>query len=347
MEHKNPLSKYLQPNLNFSALLYLLDQNPGCTVYPQYIILLDRDLMKKATDDYKDTTLDDFAEKLKFKRLYNVIFISEDSKTTLAIQENGTLYVNSIIPDYGKLLEENEFIKPLLYKSENVKNKPKIGLVYKDSDGDFSVLYSNLKDELKINHELHYNTSMDINTINEIISSKKSGLILFSGIPGTGKTTLIKYLSQLNKETRFVYLDNSTISMLSSPSFTTFCLDNLKDSIIIIEDAELALRSRDSAKGYDISTILNLTDGIMGDILNTKIIATLNVTDKIDSALLRKGRLLANVEFNKLTVEQANGLAKELDKDAVFDSDVTVSEVYNTEDNGVKVAESSKIGFTA
>ena len=98
-----------------------------------------------------------------------------------------------------------------------------------------------------------------------------------------------------------------------SPEFVPFLMEN-KDCVLIIEDAEKVIGDRQSSgSSVGVSNLLNLSDGILGDILNIHIIATFNMDkEKIDSALLRKGRLIAEHKFGKLTVDETNKLLKNL-----------------------------------
>jgi ATP-dependent 26S proteasome regulatory subunit len=92
---------------------------------------------------------------------------------------------------------------------------------------------------------------------------------------------------------------------------------------------------------------LNLTDGIIGDLLNVKIIATLNTVDKIDSALLRKGRLICRADFKKLTIEQGKNMAKSLNNNIEIKEELQLCEIYNTKDNGNESIKSeTSIGFS-
>ena len=96
-----------------------------------------------------------------------------------------------------------------------------------------------------------------------------------------------------------------------------------------------------------VSNILNITDGILSDILNIQIVATFNMDKaKIDSALLRKGRLIAEHKFDALGVEDANNLLKHLGKDADATKPVTLTEIYNVEEAEYKSEDKySPIGF--
>jgi ATP-dependent 26S proteasome regulatory subunit len=137
-------------------------------------------------------------------------------------------------------------------------------------------------------------------------------------------------------------MSNNNLNFLSNPAFTEFCLENLDNCVLVLEDCETALADRSKSGGYDISNILNLTDGIMGDMMNLIIIATINTTDTIDPALLRKGRLIRKVDFNKLRKEQVEVLSSKLGKN--LNEEMVLTDVYNQESNGVE-AKTTKIGF--
>ncbi len=64
------------------------------------------------------------------------------------------------------------------------------------------------------------------------------------------------------------------------------------------------MRQGGGQKNQAVSNILNLLDGLMDDSLHQPIIATFNCEiSKIDTALLRNGRLNANHEFKKLPTD--------------------------------------------
>mgnify|MGYP006892816854 FL=1 len=68
--------------------------------------------------------------------------------------------------------------------------------------------------------------------------------------------------------------------------------------------------------------------------MHQQIIATFNCDlASIDPALLRKGRLIANYEFNKLDIESAKTLSDKLGfgRDSVTEP-MTLAEIYNQGD---------------
>jgi glucose-1-phosphate thymidylyltransferase short form len=80
---------------------------------------------------------------------------------------------------------------------------------------------------------------------------------------------------------------------------------NNKNSVFVIEDAEELITSREEVRNSNLSMLLNLTDGLLGESLGIQIIATFNTDVKnIDKALLRKGRLSQIYAFKALSIEE-------------------------------------------
>ena len=94
------------------------------------------------------------------------------------------------------------------------------------------------------------------------------------GEPGTGKTSYIKCLPQFADKT-FIFIPPSFGEILVSPSFLSFMMTQ-KNCVLIIEDAESILRSRKGGQNHAVSNILNLTDGILAEMLGIQIICSLN-----------------------------------------------------------------------
>lgn len=202
-----------------------------------------------------------------------------------------------------------------------------------------------LKNVIKIDPENSYNLNFPLDDIIEDIRSDTPGLIIFSSSPGGGKTNLIKYLCQVVPDKSFYFLSNSNLHLLTNPSFVDYCLRELEDSVLVLEDCEKVLMSRDINKGNEISNILNITDGILGDLLNLKIVATLNTTDKLDPALLRKGRLIKHVEFKPLSKDQVSNLGKFLNKEIPEPKEMMLCDVYNLKENGATSVKRQSVGF--
>jgi SpoVK/Ycf46/Vps4 family AAA+-type ATPase len=204
----------------------------------------------------------------------------------------------------------------------------------------------------KMDLELNYGkTFTDVNKriITELSKKKNKGLVLLHGEPGTGKTTYIKWLvGQLNKNKKVIFVPPFLTESITSPEFVPF-LARYTDSVLVIEDAERVVSDRVSGSGSSIgvSNILNMTDGIMGDVMNIQIICSFNMNrNKIDPALLRKGRLIAEHKFDALDVESTNNLLKHLGHEQTTTKSMILADIYNIDekefvtDNGNK-----RVGF--
>jgi Cdc6-like AAA superfamily ATPase len=198
--------------------------------------------------------------------------------------------------------------------------------------------------------ELNYGT--DFSKVHKVIvdrlnSNNDKGIILLHGDPGTGKTSYIKHLSTLVKDKDILFIPPSMAEMLSEPTIIPFLMDH-KNSILIIEDAERVISDREgNGSPAGVSNILNLTDGILGDCLNIQVIATFNMKrEKIDQALLRKGRLIAEHKFEKLSVDETNKLLKHLEKNQEVEEGMVLADIYNIDTEVYKTStKGNKIGF--
>ena len=181
-----------------------------------------------------------------------------------------------------------------------------------------------------------------------VTTDDEPGLVLFSGIPGTGKTSVINHLAGRSGDLdrKFVLLPSAFIKILSDPAFTEFAIEKMRGAVLCIEDAEDILKSRNSNPNSAVTNVLNVTDGILGKISNLKIICTLNNETDIDSALLRKGRLKLKYTFKELKVDKANTLAKKLGKDVTFTKPTVLADIYNVNDKvDFNEPVKTKIGF--
>ena len=199
--------------------------------------------------------------------------------------------------------------------------------------------------DLELNYGTNFKRVHDV-IVEKLNETNGKGIILLHGDPGTGKTSYIKHLTSLIKEKDILFIPPSMAEMLSEPSIIPFLMDH-KNSILIIEDAERVISDREgNGSPAGVSNILNLTDGILGDCLSIQIVATFNMKrEKIDQALLRKGRLIAEHKFSKLSVEESNNLLKHLEKDHEVSESMSLADIYNIDIELIRTANKSKIGF--
>jgi len=182
------------------------------------------------------------------------------------------------------------------------------------------------------------------------LSKTDKGIVMFHGQPGTGKTfyirNLVHTLGGLGK--RVVIIPKTILELIGSPQFNSFMLESFKGSrtVFVLEDAEAVLTSRSGVDGRSgiISTLLNISDGILNDIFKIQVIATFNTElESIDPALLRPERLIAKREFKNLDIENSQRLIEYLEiEDFTAEEEMAVSEIYslkNKEENDILIGD--------
>ena len=194
-------------------------------------------------------------------------------------------------------------------------------------------------------HEWHQNFTQNL-------CARNHGLAILEGAPGTGKTSYLRHLMGVLKDShRFYFIPPSTIDVLSNPSFTSFWANQRsrhtdRKFVVILEDADAALMTRGTDNRDKVSSILNLSDGMLADFLRLQIICTINCrSTDIDQALLRPGRLLSHRVFGRLNHAQASRLAESLGRNLPATQDYSLAEVFAG--NGSNQISRPCIGFAS
>ena len=258
--------------------------------------------------------------------------------------ENLIIISASNISSDGWILFRTELIK--LLRKQTIKEN-NISLIVQTRHGYDTQTFDLPKQKLDLEHNYGSSFLPVHDKILKTLNQKKGkGLVLLHGEPGTGKTHYLKYLASKIKDKKVMFVPPYLVDFITSPEMTPFLIEN-SDSILFIEDAERVITDRDTNASNGVSNILNLTDGILGDILNIQIVATFNMDrKKIDTALLRKGRLITEHKFDKLNTHDANKLIRHLGMEHTTINDMTLTEIYNLQEVEYKAEESKrKIGF--
>lgn len=140
-------------------------------------------------------------------------------------------------------------------------------------------------------------------------------LNLISGLPGSGKTNLIQALIHDVNDTKKIIVSPSTLEDIQGPSLIRALLNQFDEDkvLFIIEDADEILVKRNKNNFKKIQAVLNLSDGILGKMIDIRIIATTNAkVDDIDDAVKRHGRLSHHLIINQLDLDKCNALYQEL-----------------------------------
>jgi len=126
----------------------------------------------------------------------------------------------------------------------------------------------------------------------------------------------------------------SSFYVLKNPKFIDFWAcerrrNHGRKFVAILEDAESILMTRGSDNREEVSAILNISDGMLGNFLQLHTICTINCkATEIDAALLRPGRLLCHRVFGTLDYERATRLAVRLGRNLEAERDYTLAEVF-------------------
>ena len=199
----------------------------------------------------------------------------------------------------------------------------------------------------KLDIDLFYEDSFK--ETDEIITKRLNqkndkGIVLLHGLPGTGKTTYLRYLIGKIKK-RVLFLSPNVAGNLMNPDFIELLIDN-PNTVLIIEDAENIIMDRKYESSSSVSNLLNISDGLLADFLNVQLICTFNNSlAMVDSALMRKGRLIAKHEFGKLNTKKAQRLSKHLGFDTTINKPMTIAEITNPTAKEYEMKKVEVLGF--
>jgi len=174
-----------------------------------------------------------------------------------------------------------------------VKNQKELGLYYGE---DFEEIHNELLQRVKTRH---------------------SGVILLEGPPGTGKTTYLRCCMHWLKRThQFIVIPVNEFEGFMSSHNTEFWLETKerygnKRLIVVVEDAEHLIAGDGKARTGGVSSLLNLSDGFLGEHLKLQVVLSANCPlSDIDPAILRPGRLIAHHYFQPMDRTSAYRLAE-------------------------------------
>jgi hypothetical protein len=186
--------------------------------------------------------------------------------------------------------------------------------------------------------DLHYGTGFHDWTNQFAAGLAENGLSILRGKPGTGKTSFLRHLIFTFASThRFYYLPVDAFGLLQEQmaGFLTRQQKRFPDTVLVLvlEDAEHLLLNRHSHRDGLASSLLNFTDGFIGDLVKAHLICTINSEVKdLDGAVLRPGRQRFFREFDLLPWPQARALAEKLGITLKEERNYSLAELYHFKD---------------
>lgn len=256
--------------------------------------------------------------------------------------------------DYCEILHNGNvdaFIKEVTllvrkYRQREKRKQYEINLITMGEKG--LVLKSMEFKKTKLDLSLYYEddfTAIDQLIFKRLNTNDDKGIVLLHGIPGSGKTTYLRYLIGRLKK-RVLFLSPAVAGNIMQPDFIDLLIDN-PNTILVIEDAENIIMDRKTTGNSSVSNLLNLSDGLLADCMNVQVVCTFNSDlSQVDSALMRKGRLIAKYEFGKLSAAKAQSLSEKQGFKTVIQYPMTIAEVMNQHEPSFEKQEVT-IGFRA
>lgn len=257
----------------------------------------------------------------------------------LFINPNNTNHINI----YNDIIE--------IHSMCNHKNNKRINLIVTDINNNISTISQEIEDVEDLDLDLLYESDekgvpfsfYSDKILKDVNTQNKSSLYIFDGEPGTGKTTYIRYLINNSPDIDFYVLPQAISSIIFEPSFMTFLSQKLSNSVLIMEDVEQVLTSRDVNNNNSVGGILNISDGLFSDFLKIKMIFTLNNVNNIDKALLRPGRLTMRKTFTSLSDEKIKKICEKYGIEYSKDKN-TLAKIFN-DNNDYENDKKVSVGF--
>lgn len=220
-------------------------------------------------------------------------YLGQNKNTLLKILEDVVKIKTSYLTDYPRVYSPNMWCDDWASRDR-----------LKEKNMDFVFLPSSKKQKI-IDHVSNFLDSKKI--YQDFNIPYKTG-ILFYGVPGSGKTTLIRAIASKYKLN--LYFLPFSEKVLESKNLMGLFDDIEPRSLVVLEDVDVLFDNKDSRKTkntLNFSTLLNVIDGptFSEEII---LIMTTNHIKKLDAALIRSGRIDLKVCFDYANNEQKRNM---------------------------------------
>src|SRR5258708_2214223 len=265
----------------------------------------------------------EYSRKKKTSEFYRtIVLLADNCMLELAHGYCQILYTHGDYPLANNLLRELS-----RFKKREKKSQFAIHLISRDGYG-MELKSMDIK-KTRLDLGLYYGddfAEVD-NTIRKRLNKKNDkGIILLHGLPGAGKTTYLRHLVGAIKK-KVLFLSPAVAKNIMDPEFMDLLIDN-PDSVLVIEDAENIIIDRKIDAGSSVSDLLNISDGLLADFLHIQVICTFNhPLSMVDSTWMRKGRLIAQYEFGRLSAHKAQRLSEYMGFKTTVSRPMTIAEI--------------------
>jgi hypothetical protein len=192
------------------------------------------------------------------------------------------------------------------------------------------------------NIELYYSnkTFKSIGKLIKKIKKSDRGLSILYGPRGTGKTSVVNYISE-NIDRVAIFIPNNLVDQtINNPEFRKF-MKKFHKPIVILDDCEMIFNEFFTKSNMIVNNLLQMIDGLVSD--NITFLTIFNVEDEseIDHTLLECNNLMEVINITELSKDESNDLSTHLGFKKKFKTEMILNDILNNK----KVERKSSFGF--
>jgi uncharacterized protein YlbG (UPF0298 family) len=304
--------------------------------------------------EYETHLVNDYFKELKIENTFTEIIsdyeqLSMNDRVLIKISDDIYLsYVSldknkesSISVDFSFLYKNKENLKEIEKIINDINDFSVTGEISDTSKLGFITINNGylkvepIDDECDLENVETFYSEETIKSINKLIKNikkNKKGISILYGDKGTGKTSIIKYLS--NKlDNSVIYIQNNMIDhTINNPEFNKFIKKN-ENSILVIDDCEFILNEFYSKSNIISNNLIQLTDGLIPNNVNIITIFNTDNINDIDESIVDSNSLIDIIEFKYLSELESNELSKHLGQKVKYKNKTRLIDIIKKNNN--------------